>query len=125
MSDFLQQFHRAPRGHGGIYSVCSAHHWVIEAAMHQAKLDGTHLLLEATSNQVHPVEAAAARLIQNLQQTEIPETLFSQYCPQQYDAVRAGRLGKEPKELVIANVRTVLDMYSNTCQNDGSNHQRR
>jgi D-tagatose-1,6-bisphosphate aldolase subunit GatZ/KbaZ len=68
------------------------------------------------------VEAAVARLIQNLQQTEIPETLLSQYCPRQYDEIRAGRLSKDPKDLVIANVRTVLDMYSSACQNDGSDH---
>ena len=37
---------------GGIYSVCSAHPLVIEAAMHQALEDGTALLVEATSNQV-------------------------------------------------------------------------
>jgi D-tagatose-1,6-bisphosphate aldolase subunit GatZ/KbaZ len=33
--------------------VCSAHPWVIEAAMIQAQEDGTHLLLEATCNQVN------------------------------------------------------------------------
>src|SRR5215471_9782127 len=37
---------------GGIYSVCSAHPLVIEAAMQQALEDGTTLLVEATSNQV-------------------------------------------------------------------------
>jgi D-tagatose-1,6-bisphosphate aldolase subunit GatZ/KbaZ len=58
------------------------------------------------------VEASVARLIRNLQQAEIPETLLSQYCPRQYDEVRAGTLTKDPKELVIANVRTVLGMYS-------------
>jgi len=36
----------------GIYSVCSAHPWVIEASMRQALDDGTPLLLESTSNQV-------------------------------------------------------------------------
>ena len=33
--------------------MCSAHAWVIEAAMIQAQEDGTHLLLEATCNQVN------------------------------------------------------------------------
>jgi D-tagatose-1,6-bisphosphate aldolase subunit GatZ/KbaZ len=37
----------------GIYSVCSAHPWVIEAAIEQALEDGTELLIEATSNQVN------------------------------------------------------------------------
>src|SRR5256885_5084536 len=37
----------------GIYSICSAHPLVIEAAMHQALDDGTPLLVEATANQVN------------------------------------------------------------------------
>jgi D-tagatose-1,6-bisphosphate aldolase subunit GatZ/KbaZ len=53
MSEFLQNFLRTSRGVGGIYAVCSAHSLVIEAAMRQAQADGTHLLLEATSNQVN------------------------------------------------------------------------
>jgi len=36
----------------GIYSVCSAHQLVIEAAMEQAKADNSILLIESTSNQV-------------------------------------------------------------------------
>ena len=38
--------------HKGIYSVCSAHPAVLEAAMLQAKEDGSILLIESTSNQV-------------------------------------------------------------------------
>ena len=37
----------------GIYSVCSAHPIVLEAAVRQAVEDGTALLVEATSNQVN------------------------------------------------------------------------
>jgi D-tagatose-1,6-bisphosphate aldolase subunit GatZ/KbaZ len=37
----------------GIYSVCSAHPWVIRAAAEQAAEDNSVLLLEATSNQVN------------------------------------------------------------------------
>src|SRR3954469_25177495 len=36
----------------GIYSVCSAHPTVVEAAMVQAAADGSYVLIEATSNQV-------------------------------------------------------------------------
>jgi D-tagatose-1,6-bisphosphate aldolase subunit GatZ/KbaZ len=53
LSDFLQDLLRKSHGVRGMYSVCSAHPWVIEAAMRQARADGTHLLLEATSNQVN------------------------------------------------------------------------
>ena len=55
MSSILQN-HLAKRKLGvstGIYSVCSAHPWVIRAAAEQAKADGSLLLLEATSNQVN------------------------------------------------------------------------
>ena len=37
----------------GIYSVCSAHPWVIRAAVQQALADRSALLIEATSNQVN------------------------------------------------------------------------
>ena len=53
MSEYLQSFLRSSRGRRGIYSVCSAHPWVLEAAMRQAAADDTVLLLEATSNQVN------------------------------------------------------------------------
>lgn len=55
MQDFLMELVGAwhegrPRG---IYSVCSAHPWVLEAAVEQALADGSPLLVEATSNQVN------------------------------------------------------------------------
>jgi D-tagatose-1,6-bisphosphate aldolase subunit GatZ/KbaZ len=55
MSSILQQ-HLAKRRHGtpsGIYSVCSAHPWVIRAAAEQAAEANSLLLIEATSNQVN------------------------------------------------------------------------
>lgn len=53
MSVPLQQFLQRYRGCRGIYAVCSAQRWVIEASMQQAICDGTPLLIEATSNQVN------------------------------------------------------------------------
>ena len=55
MSTLLQQ-HLTRRENGttaGIYSVCSAHPWVIRAAAEQAAEDDSLLLVEATSNQVN------------------------------------------------------------------------
>jgi D-tagatose-1,6-bisphosphate aldolase subunit GatZ/KbaZ len=55
MSRLLQQ-HLSKQRQGipaGIYSVCSAHPWVIRAAAEQAAHDGSLLLVEATSNQVN------------------------------------------------------------------------
>ena len=46
----LQQRRGIPTG---IYSVCSAHPWVVRAAAEQAAEDGSLLLVEATSNQVN------------------------------------------------------------------------
>jgi D-tagatose-1,6-bisphosphate aldolase subunit GatZ/KbaZ len=40
-------------GRAGIYSVCSAHPFVLQAAAEQAREDGSLLLIEATSNQVN------------------------------------------------------------------------
>jgi len=66
-------------------------------------------------------EAAVALLMRNLKQTVIPETLLSQHCPREYEAIREGRLRNDPQELVIASVRTVLDTYSRACRGDRSN----
>jgi D-tagatose-1,6-bisphosphate aldolase subunit GatZ/KbaZ len=55
MSSILQN-HLAKRKRGisvGIYSVCSAHPWVLRAAAEQAASAGSLLLVEATSNQVN------------------------------------------------------------------------
>jgi D-tagatose-1,6-bisphosphate aldolase subunit GatZ/KbaZ len=55
MSAALQKIAKANRADGteGIYSVCSAHRQVIEAAVLQAKADQSLLLIEATCNQVN------------------------------------------------------------------------
>ncbi|CAI1163137.1 D-tagatose-bisphosphate aldolase, class II, non-catalytic subunit [Serratia quinivorans] len=37
----------------GVFSVCSAHPWVLKAALRQARARGTPVLVEATSNQVN------------------------------------------------------------------------
>jgi len=55
MSNIMQQLAIArQQGHAkGIYAVCSAHPWVLEAAIDQALEDDSYLLIEATSNQVN------------------------------------------------------------------------
>ncbi|HTJ91960.1 MAG TPA: D-tagatose-bisphosphate aldolase, class II, non-catalytic subunit [Pararobbsia sp.] len=55
MTDFvarLSNHHPASARLRGIYSICSAHPWVLEAALRHAHADGTPLLIESTSNQV-------------------------------------------------------------------------
>jgi len=39
--------------HVGLYSICSANQFVLEAGMEQAKRDGSLLCIESTSNQVN------------------------------------------------------------------------
>jgi D-tagatose-1,6-bisphosphate aldolase subunit GatZ/KbaZ len=51
VQDIIAQ-HKAGRG-VGIYSACSAHPLVIEAALSHARLNGASVLIEATSNQVN------------------------------------------------------------------------
>jgi D-tagatose-1,6-bisphosphate aldolase subunit GatZ/KbaZ len=48
----IVQHNRRSRS-GGVYSVCSAHPWVIEAAVQQAIVDGGILCVESTSSQVN------------------------------------------------------------------------
>src|SRR6195952_3942251 len=48
----LSNAHPASAWLAGIYSICSAHPWVLEAAMRQALEDETPLLIESTTNQV-------------------------------------------------------------------------
>jgi D-tagatose-1,6-bisphosphate aldolase subunit GatZ/KbaZ len=65
------------------------------------------------------VQSSIQRLIQNLEQRPVPETLLSAHCPRQYDQIRAGKLQSSPKELVIANIMTVLNTYSQACSGNG------
>jgi D-tagatose-1,6-bisphosphate aldolase subunit GatZ/KbaZ len=64
------------------------------------------------------VEASVVRLLRSLRETGLPETLLSQYCPRQYDEVRAGTLKNDPKALAIANIRAVLAPYSKACRGE-------
>ena len=48
----LSNGHSAAKSLKAIYTICSAHPWVLAAAMQQAVDDGTPLLVESTSNQV-------------------------------------------------------------------------
>lgn len=58
------------------------------------------------------VEAAVARLFTNLSALEIPLPLVSQYLPEQYARIRAGRLAATPHELAVDRVRDALRPYA-------------
>jgi D-tagatose-1,6-bisphosphate aldolase subunit GatZ/KbaZ len=51
LKDVLKQNRRL--GSGGVYSVCSAHPWVLEVAIQQAVEDNAIFLVESTSAQVN------------------------------------------------------------------------
>ncbi len=58
------------------------------------------------------VADAVERLLANLRHAAIPGTLLSQFLPLHYAAVREGRLGTDPRELLRESVRRVLEGYS-------------
>lgn len=65
----------------------------------------------------HPEATAAVdQVLRRLEGRAIPETLVSQYLSSLYPAVAAGLIQSDPKSLVIAAVRQVLDVYRSACQ---------
>ncbi|SNT41906.1 tagatose-bisphosphate aldolase noncatalytic subunit [Granulicella rosea] len=58
------------------------------------------------------VEQAVEKLMQNLEQIHIPETLLSAALPDQYRAVRAGKLRPAPEALILHKIREALVPYA-------------
>jgi D-tagatose-1,6-bisphosphate aldolase subunit GatZ/KbaZ len=65
------------------------------------------------------VEEAVAKLVANLNASPPPLTMISQYMPEEYRAVREGRIGNTAEELIIHRIETVLSMYSSASQAEG------
>ncbi|MBV9625660.1 MAG: class II D-tagatose-bisphosphate aldolase, non-catalytic subunit [Acidobacteria bacterium] len=61
------------------------------------------------------VKAELELLIENLTTHHPPLMLVSQYLPFEYEAVRAGRLGNFPSEIIRHHIRTVLLRYAAAC----------
>ncbi|WP_396599670.1 D-tagatose-bisphosphate aldolase, class II, non-catalytic subunit [Frigoribacterium sp. R86507] len=61
------------------------------------------------------VVAAESRLYDNLSHLEIPLPLISQYMPDQYARVRAGKLRPHPRDLILDAIRDSLRPYSQAC----------
>jgi D-tagatose-1,6-bisphosphate aldolase subunit GatZ/KbaZ len=55
------------------------------------------------------------RLLQNLATSPIPLTLVSQYLPEEYQAIRAGRLQAVPEQMMQEHIRQVLRIYASAC----------
>ncbi|MCG2784259.1 MAG: D-tagatose-bisphosphate aldolase, class II, non-catalytic subunit [Anaerolineae bacterium] len=60
---------------------------------------------------------AFEQLMINLGEKPLPLALLSQYLPEQYEKVRSGELKNHPRELLLARVLDVLDVYAIACQN--------
>ena len=54
-------------------------------------------------------------LIANLSDSPAPLTLLSQYCPEEYDAVRAGEIDSSPVSVIHRRIRKVVRVYSAAC----------
>jgi D-tagatose-1,6-bisphosphate aldolase subunit GatZ/KbaZ len=65
---------------------------------------------------VPEIQAACDALLFNLKSRGIPLTLLSQYLPLQYERVRSGTLGNEPRRLVLDVVGQALQGYSRACR---------
>lgn len=62
------------------------------------------------------IRHAEERLYANLEARAIPLPLVSQYLPDQYRRVRAGRLAPNPRDLVLDKVRDALRPYAAACR---------
>lgn len=61
------------------------------------------------------VQKEISRLLANLSGFRPPLTLISQYLPQEYGAIRAGRLQAEPQAMIEHHIRAVLRGYAAAC----------
>jgi D-tagatose-1,6-bisphosphate aldolase subunit GatZ/KbaZ len=61
------------------------------------------------------VQEALRRLLSNLSAQPIPLTLLSQFMPEQYSAVREGKLSAQPLDLVRDKIARVLARYAAAC----------
>lgn len=64
---------------------------------------------------VREVEGALGLLLENLSTAPIPLPLLSQFLPDQFRAVRSGRLRNEPGALIQDKITAVLDDYAFAC----------
>ncbi len=61
------------------------------------------------------VQRSVEKLIANLSHRSLPETMLSDYLPEQYRKMRAGRLACEPLPIVFDKIAEVLEEYALAC----------
>jgi D-tagatose-1,6-bisphosphate aldolase subunit GatZ/KbaZ len=64
---------------------------------------------------VPEVRESVEKLMRNLQDRELPETLLSAFLPDQYVAVRAGSLKPNAHALILDRIRQALRPYAQAC----------
>jgi D-tagatose-1,6-bisphosphate aldolase subunit GatZ/KbaZ len=62
------------------------------------------------------ISAATDKLMGNLERIEMPDSVISQYMPDQYRALRQGLIKRSPRALVIDRIRDALRPYSAACR---------
>jgi D-tagatose-1,6-bisphosphate aldolase subunit GatZ/KbaZ len=65
------------------------------------------------------VQEEVAVLFKNLTGRTIPLTLVSQYFPEEYQAIRSGRIQALPEQIIEQHIRRVLRGYGAACVSDG------
>ncbi len=65
---------------------------------------------------VPEVREAVDRLMRNLQDRGLPETMLSAFLPDQYAAVRAGLLKPDAHSIILDRIRQVLRPYAEACR---------
>lgn len=61
------------------------------------------------------VQEELALLRANLDSCTVPSTLWSQYLPSQYDAIRSGRPSRNAEGAIREHIKTVLRAYATAC----------
>ncbi len=61
------------------------------------------------------VQQELAQLRANLDACPAPPTLFSQFLPLQYAAIRSGRMSMRAEDMIQEHIRTVLRVYAAAC----------
>jgi D-tagatose-1,6-bisphosphate aldolase subunit GatZ/KbaZ len=62
------------------------------------------------------IDAAAQKLINNLNEVTISENLLSSYLPEQYWQLRRGLIDASPMSLIQSKVREVIGVYAAACK---------
>jgi len=81
-----------------------------------------HLRIHSYSDRIRyywaypEVKRAVERLLGNLENSTIPETLLSDYLPAQYIKVRSGTLENKPLSLTLDAIGKALDPYLAACE---------